>query len=111
VYTYAYRHGLKADRTLRTSNEARARFWAAWQGYIECNWGRWVQAGMAEGALELLWRPATPFPSCHDCPHLSHCRATRGRPVPCERLTLREALNTLQVASHWPAALEVIAEG
>jgi hypothetical protein len=95
VYTYAYRHGLRAGNTPRPSGRALARFWAVWQGVIQRNWCRWVQEGVAEQAFGLLWRPATAFRSCQDCPHLPGCQCQADKPLPCERLTVREVLSTI----------------
>ena len=92
VYTYAYRHGLKASRALRTSDQALAAFWAAWQEYISHNWTRWRREGVAEEAFELLWRPASRFVSCRKCPRGSECRVDADTPLDCERLTVREYL-------------------
>jgi len=99
VSTYAHRHGLSAANAPRAalypSPTAHARFWAAWQHAIRANWNRWAQEGAAEGALDLLWRPPSPSLDCSDCPHRPHCRAGPGPyapPLPCERLTVRDAL-------------------
>jgi len=95
VYTYAYRHGLKADTTPHPAPQVRASFWATWQQTIQRNWSHWAREGLAEGALDLLWRPATAFPSCQGCPHLPTCRSRADNPLPCEQLTVREILSSL----------------
>ena len=92
VYLCAQRSGLKSGKVHRASPAARARFWPAWQGHIRDNLSRWAEDGVAEGALDLLWRPPTEFLRCQECAHLSECRASTGIPLRCERLTVREAL-------------------
>jgi hypothetical protein len=95
IHTYAHRHALKGYRSLRASEEARARFWAVRQHYIRDSPYHWVQEDPIHQVLDLLWRPAEGVPSCRDCSRLPECRARSVGPLPCERLTVRESLEHL----------------
>jgi hypothetical protein len=92
VYNCAHRLGLKGGGAPRATDNTRAHFWTGWQAHILENMTRWVQEGLAEQALELLWRPPTRYLGCQDCAHLPECQGNTRKPVRCERLTVREYL-------------------